>query len=478
MLVAGCTSPTADVDAAQTDAAPDANVTVVARPDPSLPPPAETEAPPATALPRLPALNFSVPVALPQVGSVGAGEPNIAALPDGTLFVTAPVGLQMHANVVEGAAYLWRSQDAGATWEMLRGPDPGPVGVGPFCSCDADVVTSPDGWVYYSDWWDGNYMIERSGDGGDTWEASPITTREAIPFTRVDRQWLVAGDGGFLGLFYAYFSMVSPGVELPVTEFTSGIHAVFSEDRGMTWSQPVVVVARESGHTTQIAHPRMLPDGTLVMPFGDTAIDGDKGSWRSPAEVKLAVSTDNGATWQHKLVAAAPEGFDNLWAVQADVDATGAIHVGWAARVDDDTMGMFVATSRDAGESWTAPLALRTTGLNFLPWVAATGNGTVGVGWYGGDATRDPTEAGTGASWHAWVAQSVDGGETFVVQRVSDEPVKTGPMCPRGAACQGDRELLDYPSLVYAPDGALHYAFARSDAGTAQSLVASAIPAM
>ena len=476
MLIAGCTSPTADVDAAETEAAPDANVTVVARPDPTLPPPAQPDPTQPTPLPRLPALNFSTPVALPLAGNIGAGEPNIAALADGTLFVTAPVGLQMHANVMEGAAYLWRSEDGGATWEMLRGPDPGPVGVGPFCSCDADVVTSPDGWVYYSDWWDGNYMVERSGDGGDTWEASPVTTREAIPFTRVDRQWLVAGEGGFLGLFYSYFASATVGVDLPVTEFTSGVHAVFSDDRGATWSQPVVVVARENGHGLQIAHPRMLPDGTLVMPYGDTATDADKGFWRSPSEVKLAVSTDNGATWQHKLVAAAPEGFDNLWAVQADVDATGAIHVGWAARVDDETMGMFVATSRDAGDSWTEPLALRAEGLNFLPWVAAMGNGTVGVGWYGSDTTGDPTKAGPDATWHAWVAQSVDGGEAFVVQRVTDEPAKTGAMCPRGASCGEDRELLDYVSLAYTPDGTMHYAFARSDGGTARSLVASTIP--
>jgi hypothetical protein len=42
------------------------------------------------------------------------------------------------------------------------------------------------------------------------------------------------------------------------------------------------------------------------------------------------------------------------------------------------------------------------------------------------------------------------------------EPVKVGAMCPRGAACPADRELLDYPSLAYGPDGALHVAFATS----------------
>ncbi len=95
------------------------------------------------------------------------------------------------------------------------------------------------------------------------------------------------------------------------------------------------------------------------------------------------------------------------------------------------------------------------------------------VGWYGGDATGDPTEAD--APWYAYVAESRDGGETFAVHRVSEEPVKEGALCPRGASCGGDRELLDYVSLVYDAAGNLHYAYARSEGGIAITMVASAL---
>lgn len=467
-ILAGCTSPAADVAPAQDDGPLDEGVEVVSRTNASAPAP--TVASPGTApsqpvvLPPPRRVPFGLPVELPLVGAIGAGEPNIAALPDGALFVTSPTGLQAKPNALEGAAYLWRSTDGGATWDTLRAPDPGPAGVGPFCSCDADVVSSPDGTVYFSDWWDGNYMMEASADGGETWTSNPFLTREATPFVRVDRQWLVAGEGGFVGLFYSYFAQLVDVPGAPLSELASGVHAVFSTDGGASFGQPLVVV----DHGVQIAHPRMLPDGTLVMPYGDMP-----GSWRDAGAVMLAVSKDQGASWEHVQVAEVPEGFDNLWAVQGDVDATGAVHVGWAARVDDDVMATYLSTSRDLGQTWTAPLALRAEGLNFLPWVAATGNGTVAVGWYGGDATGDPSEAD--APWYAYVAESRDGGETFAVHRVSEDPVKEGALCPRGASCAGDRELLDYVSLVYDASGNLHYAFARSDGGVAQTLVATAL---
>lgn len=469
---AGCTSPVAEVDPASVPDVP-ADVAVVSRTNASGPanPTADTATVPSAPVIAPMRIPFLPPVELPLVGRIGAGEPNIAVHPDGTLFATSPSGLQLGPNAASGAAYLWRSQDRGATWETLRAPMESPVGVGPFCSCDADVVTSPDGWTYFSDWWDGNYLVEASSDGGDTWSAAPITTREALVLTRVDRQWLIAGEGGFVGLFYAHFAQVGVGA-IPLTDLDTGVHAVFSTDHGASWGDPVIVYSRESGHSFQIAHPRILPDGTLVMPFGDTLV-GDDGSWRSPATVMLAVSTDKGATWSHLPVAEAPEGFDNLWAVQGAVDESGGIHVAWAARVDDDVMATYVATSQDVGKTWTSALALRATGLNFLPWIATHGRDTVAVGWYGGNATGDALKAQ--GDWFAYVAESKDGGTTFAVQKVDDEPVKTGTLCPKGAACGEDRELLDYVSLVYEVDGSLHYAFARSVDGVAHTMVATAL---
>jgi hypothetical protein len=443
-------------------------------PDPT----AQEAVPVAADLPML----FAPNVPLPQVQ--GAGEPNIARLADGTLFVTAPVGGSLKPNAAEGAAYLWRSRDGGETWDVLRSPEvaempenaPNPGGG--FCSCDADVVTSPDGWVYYSDWWiaglaPGNYLVEASADGGDTWSAQPVTIRQNI-VASMDRQWLVAGEDGFVALFYSFFGstpLISPPVPAFGLDRPGGqIEAVFSTDHGETWSDPVAVVpASDQGY--QIAHPRMAPDGNVWMPYGSVS-QGDDTFWRNPSEVRAVVVDRSGGILSDVKVADAPEGFDNLWAVQGATDpVTGSSYAVWAARVDDKDSVLWMARSDDLA-TWTEPYPVDGFGVNVLPWIDAVG-GRVTAGWYGSAFRGDPTDAPSPTEWYALAARWNDTGAwppsaaAMPIAYVSNEPVKTGPMCPRGAACNGERELLDYVSMVTDGQGLSHYAFARSVDGAA-----------
>lgn len=452
LALAGCVTPGADIDAASASLA---------------------------------TLGFAAPVPMDQ--PTGGAEPNIAILEDGTIFITAVAGSQERPNHEQGAAWLWRSTDGGATFETLRAPARDtPLGSvpgtrRPFGSSDADVVASPDGYVYYSDWWNwgapvtspvglpvappvspfaryGSYLVERSADGGATWESTPITTLDS--FGGIDRQWLVAGPDGWVALFYAYFhgpNPSRPGETPDVLSGFSSIQAVYSLDHGATWSEPSPVTGPTNEGFSQIAHPRLSADGLLWMPHGYTANSQEGGYWRDPSEVRVALSDDLGATWRDVKIADVPEGFDNLWAVQGDVSPDGTMHVAWGARTGD-TMTMFHAASSDGGETWSAPHALRAEGLNFLPWVAARDD-SVAIAWYGSNATGDPVEAPEGTPWSLYVARS--GAEGWSVAPVG-EPVKVGAMCPRGAACPADRELLDYPSVAFGPDGRLHASFASS----------------
>lgn len=413
----------------------------------------------------------------------GGAEPNIAILPDGTIFITAVAGSQERPNHEQGAAWLWRSTDDGATWETLRAPSRDtPLGTvpgtrRPFGSSDADVVASPDGWVYYTDWWNwgapvtspvplplpvspfsryGSYLVERSSDGGETWESTPITTLDS--FGGVDRQWLVAGEDGWVGLFYAYFHGVNPTRspdEIDPSGATSSIMAVYSTDHGATWSDPAPVVGPQGDAFSQIAHPRLNADGLLWMPHAYTA-NGET-YWTDPGEVRVAISDDLGGTWTDVKVADVPGGFDNLWAVQGDAQPDGTMHVAWAARTGDN-MTVFHSASRDRGATWSEPDALRAEGINFLPWVAAR-EGEVAVSWYGSDATGEAVEAPEETEWSLYVSLLLENGWTTTR---TAEPVKVGPMCAKGSACPSDRELLDYSGIAYAPDGTLHTTFATS----------------
>ncbi|HWH09475.1 MAG TPA: exo-alpha-sialidase [Candidatus Thermoplasmatota archaeon] len=448
-VLAGCATPAADLDPA---AAGDISV-----------------------------ISFGAPVAMAQ--PTGGAEPNLAIAPDGTLWITAVAGSQERPNHERGAAWLWRSTDNGTTWETLRAPvRETPLGSlpqtrRPFGSSDADVVTSPDGWVYYSDWWNwgspvlvpqpvplplspnaryGSYMVERSNDGGATWASSPITTLDSLG--GIDRQWLVAGPDGWVGLFYAYFHGPNPARGAQgVPDGRSSIQAVYSTDHGETWSEPRPVVVSPPGEFAQISHPRLTPQGLLWMPHGWTK--EAETYWTDPSEVRVALSTDRGLSWRVVKVADVPGGFDNLWAVQGAHEPDGTLHVAWAER-DGDLMTVRHSRSRDAGATWTAPENVSAPGLGFLPWVAARA-GEVAVGYYWANATGDPLEVPDGTAWSAVVARK---GATGGWARVdaSAEPVKLGPLCPRGAACPADRELLDYFSLDYEASGRLHVAYAVS----------------
>jgi hypothetical protein len=452
LLLAGCATPGADLDA-------------------------------TSAL--VPANLFGPSVEMDQA-TTGA-EPNIAIAPDGTLWITAVAGSQERPNHEQGAAWLWRSRDDGTTWETLREPQRDtPLGTvpgtrRPFGSSDADVVTSPDGYVYYSDWWNwgapvtspvglpiglpispfaryGSYLVERSADGGTTWDTTSITTLDS--FGGIDRQWLIAGDDGWVGLFYAYFHGPNPSRPTEATDVLSGyssIQAVYSRDHGATWSDPTSVTGPTDKGFSQIAHPRLSPDGLLWMPHGYTANTPAGGYWEDPSEVRVALSDDLGTTWRDVKVTDVPEGFDNLWAVQGDVAADGTMHVAWSARTGE-TMTLFHASSSDRGATWSTPHALRAEGLNFLPWVAARDE-TAAIAWYGSNATGDPAKAPDDTEWSLYVARL--GADGWNVSPVGS-PVKVGAMCPRGAACPSDRELLDYPSIAFGPDGRLHASFATS----------------
>lgn len=429
-------------------------------------------------------LPFGPALAMDQPTS--GAEPNVAITPEGTLFITAVAGSQERPNAMEGAAWLWRSADNGATWETLRSPTrETPLGSvpqtrRPFGSSDADVTASPDGWVYYSDWWNwgapvvppapapgvsryGSYLVEASPDGGKTWTSTPVTTLDTVG--GIDRQWLVAGDDGYVGLFYAYFHGVQntlrgAGDLYGRADGVMSIQAVHSFDHGQTWTQPRSVVEPVPGRGYQIAHPRLTPGGALVMPYGD--VDPASDFWHAHSYVRLAVSLDNGSSWAQRTVAEVPEGFDNLWAVQGAVDDAGAVHVAWAARTGEN-MTLFHSESRDLGLTWSEPRALTAGGLHFLPWVAARGDGQVAIAWYGGNSTGKPEDAAETAEWFAYVAERKVPGEPWTLGVASGPtPVKTGPMCPKGAACTGNREILDYPSVVYDANGGLHVAFATS----------------
>jgi alpha-L-rhamnosidase len=76
--------------------------------------------------------------------------------------------------------------------------------------------------------------------------------------------------------------------------FRTGVGRIwksYSSDRGDTWTEPVETELLNNESGIDLAR---LPNGHLVLAFNDT----DRG--RTP--LNLAISTDDGETWPHRMV--------------------------------------------------------------------------------------------------------------------------------------------------------------------------------
>jgi hypothetical protein len=414
----------------------------------------------------------SPPVALPHTAFTA--EPRIAALPDGTLFVSAPTGFQSGFNAMTGAAYLWRSTDDGLSWETLRSPQAGSGAVA-WCSCDSDVTTSPDGWVYSSDWWlaspgVGNFQVEASPDGGATWTSTPVTMPMA---TNIDRQWLAAGPDGLVVLTYSFTPPYRLGLVdgQPQGGFDREIWAVTSQDHGQTWSAPSQVVDFAPGAFNHAAHPFILADGTILVPDG--FVPGGVNGWDQPTEVRLYRSTDAGTSWTYSVAAHVPQGMHYVWSLQGATDGTRHVDLVWTALGEGGVEALWTVASDDAGLSWAEPEMLVAAGANYYPWIDERPDGSAAIVWYGNASLAG--EPVRGDEWFAMVGLRAGPAGPWTIGRADALPVKVGNVCV--SACDGDNELRDFLSVTLAADGMAHVAYMRIDAsGAGQALVAGVSP--
>lgn len=410
--------------------------------------------------PPAPPAAFAAPVPLPQVS--GAADPVLATAPDGTLWIAAIGGTSDAPNVATSSAWVWRSRDAGATWDVVRGPvreRPMPDGTRrPFGNHDMDLVVAPDGWVVHAGWWTprspliapegvpgavdspivtpGNYVVEASGDGGETWQSWSVPALDGLVLSDAPR--LAAAGDGRVWLAYAVLRP-SPDFE----EFASGsdgtdprfeIHVVAGEGHGASWGAPVVAIPLETNHNYVKGRLVVLPDGRIVIPYGDSEYQTGAAPERPPSEVRLAVSDDGGATWASKRVVEVAAGFSHLVPVQAAADASGRLVVAWGAWVENRIV-VHASESVDGGESWSAPVALNGAGTGFAPDVAAGPSGEFVVAWYGSDVSGEPEDAPDDAEWHVHVARRAAEG-AWTVTRTTEAPVKSGPICSKGPTCR------------------------------------------
>ncbi len=212
-----------------------------------------------------------------------------------------------------------------------------------------------------------------------------------------------------------------------------------SDDGGLTFGAavPMYDITQCGGLH---GHIKVAPDGTVYVP--NKSCGGEQG---------VAVSEDNGLTWQIRTVPGSKSGRTDP---SLGIGTDGTIYLGYAN--GDGTAR--VAMSRDRGLTWENDQNVGFfAGITNSVFPAVTaGDGDRAAYFFLGSTT--PGAAGTGTDqtspyfngvWYGYIATTYDRGKTWVlVNATGDDPIQRGVICTNGTTCPtGTRNLLDFNDL-------------------------------
>lgn len=407
-------------------------------------------------------ITFSTPLTIDRTRA--GGEPVIAVAHDGTIIVSAHPGWTHyhptaddpdHSELVTGAnlqSYLWRSEDNGTNWQHINGPltnTPRSPGVG---FSDPDFTVDGTGRIWYTDLIAlAHQSVSYSDDAGRTWSAGNLVAG-AGPY--VDRQWMGShGDTVYLTANY-FVDRSGEGHPDGARPFQT------TRDDGMTWE--TLGYAPCGGDF--LTDPQ---DGAIVMGCG----------------LGVAISTDQGATWN---LSESPAGIHRgFFAHEPAIDTAGGIFLAANGQplTPHDPATVKVSYTPDRGATWKVidldPAIsdqLGFSGTHVFAWVTAGTQGRAAVSWIGTPDEAERPDAVQG-DWYVFTAfiQDMHTDQPIVeIVQVTPDPVHRGPMCTSGTLCQvqsvvldpvsgtdnGDRRMGDFFETTLDHDGWLLYAFA------------------
>jgi len=286
------------------------------------------------------AATFNAPV---TVAANGGSEPGIDVAPDGTLYISTATGLPNWSAI-------YRSDNGGASWITTPlGLRLAAIGGG-----DIDLTVAPDnGTISTTDLWLGSSGVATSSDKGNTWLAAPFNGS----FLE-DRQWVAAVGGGRvyhvvhqLELGDVVSLSLNNGLLYPVQ-----ILAATPLDQQLTLGPPGNLVAENGG---LLADRVAFVYGVASSGFG------------------FARSLNGGLTWTSTYPGAAAGAGTSGFPSIAD-DGHGNLAVVW---IPQNSGTVYLITSGDFGNSWTAPRAIVSAGTSIYAWVGYR-NGKIAVSLY------------------------------------------------------------------------------------------------
>ena len=306
------------------------------------------------------------------------GDVWLAFAPNGDLYAST-LALSGHPDVPPMRVLVNKSTDGGLTWgpatELFRDDfinDKGTMVADPF---DPNFV-----YIVWTDRTNGGWetMFSRTTDGGQTWEPARVIYELSGGGDTNDKPFgnliVALRDGSLVTFFTEILSATDQG---GVAHFTHRISLLRSTDRGATWS------------------PRPKKEAIHV------------------ADMQVGCAADE---FLADLCVTDPDSSQRVRTGGVVFDAksdprTGYLYVVWEDRRFSGGQFTDIAfsMSADGGFTWSAPIRVNQTPASpnpanrqaFVPNVAVTANGTVGVAYY--DFRMN--DAGPGALTDYWLVQ-------------------------------------------------------------------------
>lgn len=413
--------------------------------------------------------------------SATSGEPFINSAPvtvppntpAGSPFISVPFGFSTTVSL------LWKSIDGGRSFIPLGTPIVRDSALGPGGG-DTHQDFDALGRFYYVDLGAACVTAAVSDDGGNTFpKVNPLVcvTPSDPGGAQDDRQW----SGAFGGSSLADVADAASRGYMTVRNLAVGVGGNFhlnrTRDAGLTWpsgqaigtvtqSGPLVVdkTKRNFSGTNYIVVYQLYYSGSTLNLF--RIRDPDTGA--NPTVDNLTIGTPGGAV-------------ANVFPVMA-VGRTGELYVTWS-----DTTAIFMMTSTDRGDTWSAVKRVSPTtgdpgtGTIIMPWVIAGDPGRVDVVWYRGSLPGNSTNQLN--RWDIYMGQTLnalDATPTWTYDKVNEHTIHFGQICLAGLNCDlavppgsQDRSFLEFPSITLDHRGA---AMITWNDNTNQSAVTAAAP--
>lgn len=401
--------------------------------------------------PALPDVSELEPLQLnpPVLLGAGAGEPNIAFAPDGTVYVT-PID------------HVYRSTDGGKSFEDLGTSQTEGHG-------DGDIVVDDSGRLHWLGLFgaSGPIPYQYSDNQGDSFSEG----FDASNGTGSDREWLDVSPDGHVYAGWrdadGYVVRVKPG---PTAAWRDKVTVM-----GDALGGPVI-------HDPSNATRLFLP----VVTFGGPLFGGG-----TPA-LEVVVSEDEGVNWtRHKVMDIPVSPADVIFTTQifpvAAVDANGTVYLVVSVKKEIipaavpkpvAPYGVLLFVSQDHGATWSTPqLVSDPLKVGIMPWIAAGAPGRIVMAWYE-NTVGIPNDVLPDA-WNVVMVEGLHMDRASAAQdtlrtQMNELPLHVGSVCTNGTLCiaGGDRCLLDFFEVAIGPDGQPGLAWASCHGGTGVGLAA------